>query len=129
MALKRINFEQLQAVATENPTAWHHLIAAGVFDPSLTFLNIDEAVEKQIFAGKPLPRPLDSPVPPASSAIFKTRSPAEIEHIQAICAECPWNINWVCEHLGCKTCQQRRSGGLKNYFVDPKFKCPAHKWS
>ena len=120
MALKRISFQTLQAVAVENPTAWHKLISAGTFEPGWMFLNIEEESERDALAGKTLPAA-------APGDLF--RSPAEIERIQAVCADCQWNVNWVCEHIGCLPCRQRRSGGLKAHFIDLAFKCSAHKWS
>ncbi len=107
-------------MAVENPTAWHRLIAAGIFEPGGMFLNIEEETEKDVLAGKTLS---------AASSGVTYRSPAEIERIQAICAGCAWNVEWVCEHVGCLPCRHRRSGGLKAHFIDPAFKCSARKWS
>jgi hypothetical protein len=117
--MKRINFETLEQLALTHPTQWHQLIAAGTWEPSHFFLNIEAAVEARILQGEILP---------ASLPINQLRSPVEIENIAAICDTCSWNINWVCEHPGCQPCKQRREGGIKPRLIDLNFHCPATKW-
>jgi hypothetical protein len=53
------------------------------------------------------------------------RTEPEQARLQAICAACKWNVNWICEHPGCLPCQQRQSGGLKKMIVSPNFHCTA----
>jgi len=117
--MKQIALETLREAAKQNPTAWHQLIAAGTLDASHKYLTIDEAVESKILNGQSMPSlPLKT--------IFRQED--EIARIQAICEECTWNVNWICEHPGCKPCRQRQSGGLKGLILDPRANCPAHKW-
>jgi len=123
VAVKRISIETLRELAVKNPTAWHQLISAGQLDPDLKVLVIEESVELKILNGQSLPV-----IQLKSEAKPKVRSPSEIAHIKAICADCSWNVNWICEHPGCKPCRQRRAGGLKRLILDDGTRCPAGKW-
>ncbi len=66
------------------------------------------------------PAPTPKPRPP--------RSPKEVARIEAICATCKWNVDWICEHSGCRPCKQRVAGGLKLYLCMASFRCPARLW-
>jgi hypothetical protein len=117
--MKRISIETLRELAAKNPTAWHQLISAGQLEPDLKVLAIDEAEEARILNGQSLP---------VVQVKSQVRSAAEIARLQAICTACSWNINWICEHPGCKPCRQRRAGGLKSLITDPNARCPAGEW-
>jgi tellurite resistance-related uncharacterized protein len=121
--MKRIDIETLRQLAVKNPTAWHQLISAGQLEPNFKVLVIEESVESKILNGQSLPV-----IQLKSEAKPKVRSPSEIAHIKAICADCSWNVNWICEHPGCKPCRQRRAGGLKRLILDDGTRCPAGKW-
>ena len=47
---------------------------------------------------------------------------------ETICGACPWNVDWICEHPGCKPCRQRKLGGLRIALDVPGFRCAAGKW-
>ena len=121
--MKKISIETLRELARTNPTAWHQLIAAGRLESAPYFLAIDEAEEARILNGQSLPSQTQDP------SRNSLRSEAEISRLQAICLACPWNVNWICEHPGCKPCRQRRAGGLKGLISDPHARCPAGKWN
>ena len=61
----------------------------------------------------------------AGSAI---RSEKQIAAIVYICSSCQWQIEWICEHPGCRPCKQRVSGGLKALIPSPYSRCSAGKW-
>ena len=61
----------------------------------------------------------------AGSAI---RSEEQIAAIVYICSSCQWQIEWICEHPGCRPCKQRVSGGLKALIPSPYSRCSAGKW-
>ncbi len=44
------------------------------------------------------------------------------------CGSCKWNVEWICEHPGCRPCRQRKAGGLKSALQSPYFTCPAGKF-
>jgi hypothetical protein len=71
-------------------------------------------------------------VPPLAGAVRVLkpvqRSPLEAALIMGICEDCQWNVGWVCEHIGCKPCSQRKAGGLKEFIKNSGFKCAANKW-
>ncbi|MEI8290352.1 MAG: hypothetical protein WCH99_12850 [Verrucomicrobiota bacterium] len=47
----------------------------------------------------------------------------------AACSGCDWNHEWICEHVGCKPCQQRKlAGGLKTMLERADYRCPAGKF-
>ena len=117
--MKKLDQKTLSDLAKNNSTKWHHLVAAGHYDPSYMFLLIEDEDEARIMAGEILPSVAYQPT---------TRPAAEIDNVQAICSTCQWNINWICEHPGCKPCRQRRAGGLKGLILDPTAHCPAGKW-
>jgi hypothetical protein len=117
--MKRIALETLRTFAGKNPNAWHQLIAAGTLEPSLKVLVIEEETEAKILNG------LSLPVIPVKNL---ARPEAEIARLESICQECPWNVNWICEHPGCQPCRQRRTGGLKAQLPDPAARCAANKW-
>lgn len=56
----------------------------------------------------------------------------EFERRFLICFNCPWNIDWACQHSGCKTCPgaQKKLGAepLKHLLATPFFKCPMKKF-
>lgn len=58
--------------------------------------------------------------PPLDSAAIAAR--------EALCATCPWNVDWICEHSGCKPCAQRQSGGLRTALRSPTFRCASNKF-
>jgi hypothetical protein len=49
-----------------------------------------------------------------------------------ICLDCPWNLNWTCQHAGCAFCpgKQKQIGAdpLKQLLAEPFFKCPLNKF-
>lgn len=49
-----------------------------------------------------------------------------------LCHGCPWNLDWVCQHTGCKVCpgKQAKMGEepLKHLLAEPFFKCPMNKF-
>lgn len=49
---------------------------------------------------------------------------------EAICTGCRYNLDWICEHIGCRTCsgEQRKIGGLRIRLADPTFRCAAGKF-
>jgi hypothetical protein len=53
-----------------------------------------------------------------------------MEDREAICAACQFNVDWICEHVGCRTCsgRQRNTGGLRTLLAQPGARCPAGKW-
>ena len=61
----------------------------------------------------------------AGSAI---RSEEQIAAIVYICSSCQWQIEWICEHPGCRPCKQRVAGGLKALIPSPYSRCSAGKW-
>ena len=118
MSMHKISFTSLQDLAGTKPTAWHQLLEAGKLVEGNCYLLIDPEVEAKILRGETISQ-MAAPV---------TRGQEEINLIQDICAGCPWNIDWLCEHPGCPVCQQRAAGGLKQKLTDLTFHCPAHKW-
>ena len=56
------------------------------------------------------------------------RSNEQIAAIIAICSACQWQIEWICEHPGCRPCKQRVSGGLKALIPSSYSRCAAGKW-
>jgi len=54
--------------------------------------------------------------------------PQTVAEREAICGACPWNVDWICEHPGCKPCRQRKLGGLRIALDVPGFRCAAGKW-
>jgi len=81
--------------------------------------------------------PVSAASPPVSSLATKSphlspvpalRSQEEAARIEAICAVCKWNIDWICEHPGCRPCRQRLAGGLKQMIGKPFFRCAAGLW-
>lgn len=55
--------------------------------------------------------------PPAPNATTKPPLTGEAyEKAKAVCAACPWCNKefdtWICEHIGCLPCVQRKNGGL-----------------
>ena len=48
------------------------------------------------------------------------------------CLDCPWNLDWTCQHAGCKVCpgKQKQTGAdpLKHLLAEPFFKCPLKKF-
>jgi hypothetical protein len=65
------------------------------------------------------------PLPPATSAFnYPARAMA--------CTSCQWNVEWVCEHIGCQTCsgaQKRlRFQPLMDFLSNPQFHCPLNKF-
>ena len=61
----------------------------------------------------------------AGSAI---RSEEQIAAIVYICSSCQWQIEWICEHPGCRPCKQRVAGGLKALIPSSYSHCAAGKW-
>jgi hypothetical protein len=49
-----------------------------------------------------------------------------------ICHDCPWNLDWTCQHAGCAFCpgKQKHLGAepLKHLLAEPFFKCPLKKF-
>jgi len=70
-------------------------------------------------AQKPMPKFL------AGSAV---RSEDQIAAIIAICSACQWQMEWICEHPGCRPCKQRVAGGLKTLIPSSYSHCAAGKW-
>ena len=58
----------------------------------------------------------------------KPRTDEQIAALEAVCAECPNNVDWICQHIGCRPCKQQRAGGLKQALRSPYFRCPAGKF-
>ena len=48
----------------------------------------------------------------------------------AVCSACQWNVNWICEHPGCRPCpaRQRAVGGLSALLPMRVFRCPIGKF-
>jgi len=74
---------------------------------------------------KPVAGPPILPAPPITTI---TRLAEDVARITAICEKCDWQINWICEHSGCRPCKQRSIGGLKVVINQPYSTCPANKW-
>lgn len=55
------------------------------------------------------------------------RTPEAAAKFEAVCAACQWNVDWICEHAGCRPCKQRAAGGLKAMILKANFHCPAGK--
>ena len=58
----------------------------------------------------------------------KPRTDKQIAAIEAVCAACKNNVDWICQHVGCRPCRQQRIGGLKTAIRNPYFQCPAGKF-
>ena len=83
--------------------------------------------------------------PPAEPIVFSAQTPwnpakaAEILAARrAACfgddagaGKCDWNVDGLCQHIGCKTCagKQRNSGALEAFIKQPHSQCPAQKWN
>lgn len=89
------------------------LLAAGMVHQGI--LHIDRAVHDRIVKAT---QPRATPAP--TEAIQRMIGVREL-----ICGSCDWNVDWICEHSGCKPCRQRAAGGLKQALRNPRFQCPA----
>ena len=73
---------------------------------------------------KPLRTPPKAVPPPPVTVNAEERS--------AICTACGFNVDWVCEHSGCKICpgkaRQLGANPLKTLLTRPQFKCPMRKF-
>jgi len=65
---------------------------------------------------------------PATRLYIKPLDEATVTRRSMLCAVCPWNVDWICQHVGCLPCQQRRDGGLHGKIARPHETCPAGKW-
>ena len=58
--------------------------------------------------------------------------PVNADERMEICAACGFNVEWVCEHSGCKVCpgkaRQLGANPLKTLLTRPQFKCPMRKF-
>jgi len=49
-----------------------------------------------------------------------------------VCHDCAWNVDWVCQHAGCKICPGKQAklgeNPLKLLLTEPFFKCPLKKF-
>jgi hypothetical protein len=49
-----------------------------------------------------------------------------------LCHDCPWNLDWTCQHAGCAVCpgKQKQTGAdpLKQLLAEPFFQCPLRKF-
>ena len=70
--------------------------------------------------------PSDAPPTRIPQPVIGIRPDAEVAAQEMECATCKFNVNWVCEHVGCISCSgsQRNTGGLKAYIRRTDFKCP-----
>jgi len=55
---------------------------------------------------------------------------ASVSARMTICEQCPWQLDWVCQHPGCDVCphKQKSSAPLKALLESPAFRCPAKKF-
>ena len=60
----------------------------------------------------------------ASKPAIRTDSDVAAQELE--CSICPWQQNWICEHMHSKCCSgvQRRIGGLKEAIRRVGFECP-----
>jgi hypothetical protein len=129
--MKRISITHLRA-----STQWHAILEIGRVDGSGQFILIEDAdaprftnleFEEVIEIQAPLPVPLISSQDLNPISVNPIRTLAEIERLEAICATCQWNFNWICQHIGCLPCKQAREGGLKQALRFQNHICPAGK--
>ena len=54
------------------------------------------------------------------------RSDVDVAAQELECSLCPWQQNWICEHMHAKCCSgaQRKIGGLKEAIRRVGFECP-----
>lgn len=111
---------------------WHDVLAVCQIDGSGKFAILSDELAGQ-FAGLTLMQ-VDPDTVEATTVITSmqipdgqanpVRTPQEIKRLEAICGACRWNINWICQNIGCMPCKQAAAGGLKMAIKFTSFQCP-----
>ena len=112
----RILLEDLRKSSV--PNLWHNALTVGILNGQE--LEILDEQWAALLGGKVFE---STPV-----KIAQQKTDEEILRIESICTGCAWNKDWICEHLGCLPCAQRRIGGLKAQIRLQGSVCPAAKW-
>jgi hypothetical protein len=108
--MKVITHQQLWAT----PELWHRAMQTGTFN-GVTVTVPDDF-------------PADPPPAPPRRLNLVMQPAADPAAAEKVCAGCEWNIDWVCQHVGCQPCKQVKAGGLKAMLATPGYQCPAGKW-
>ena len=95
---------------------WHRAWAEGVSR---------NGVDIEVPDSFPLTAPMAMPKLAGLVAVAVTQE--TIAEREKVCGACEWNRDWVCEHIGCLPCKQRKEGGLKLLAASSAFRCPAGK--